>query len=88
MKRSNLLLGLTTGVLALASFAFAKSNSKSQIHTAKCRTVLAPSHAQCLAWTPIVASYVKTAIGQKCNNQTGTLVTAANCFSTLRTTVD
>jgi hypothetical protein len=38
MKRSNLFLGLTTGLLAVASFAFAKSHAKGAILTARCFT--------------------------------------------------
>jgi hypothetical protein len=38
MKRSNLFLALTTGCLAVASFAFAKSHKVGAIHTGYCFT--------------------------------------------------
>lgn len=92
MKYSNTLFGLTTGLLALASFAFAKSQAKGAIHTAKCRTQASPTHNQCNSWAPILGSFVRTATKNLCfdpiSGNSGTFVTAALCFSTIKTQID
>jgi hypothetical protein len=42
MKRSNLFLAVTTGCLAIASFAFAKAHKLGAIHTGYCTRGVAP----------------------------------------------
>jgi hypothetical protein len=82
MKRSNLFLGLTTGLLALASFAFAKSNSKGSITQARCRTAAA---SQCPIFVKFGNHYVPSTQKVTCqgNQKTGTLVTTVACVVTL-----
>jgi hypothetical protein len=86
MKRSNLFLSLTTGLLAIASFAFAKSHAKGSIQTARCRTVANPTPAKCAAFVKFQnLQLVPSSIKEQCvaNSHLGTYVTTAACAVTL-----
>ena len=82
MKRSNLFLELTTGLLALASFAFAESKANGSIPNAICRTTLHP----CVGKQVILGQYITSNVKQPCIDEfgvLGTLVTAPVCALTV-----
>jgi hypothetical protein len=91
MKPSNLHFGFTTGLLALASFAFTKSLVKGSIPTARCRTAPHPSPIECIQLIKKVGLLtVPSLIKEACINgpHTGTLVTTIHCAVTLIESAD
>jgi len=83
MKRSNLFLALTTGCLAIASFAFAKMRSHSTLHTGWCTS----SNNHCTVKTVIAGNVLTTAVNSVrklcANGKTAhlTKTTPANCIT-------
>lgn len=77
MKRSNLFLTLTTGCLAVASFAFAKSHSKNLV-SGWC--TIGTSQHKCLVQTQIATMTVTPGSLNKarCSGHTGASTIAAN----------
>lgn len=87
MKRSNLFLALTTGCLAVASFAFAKTHQRGGWHTGFCTN---PSNGKCTVQTQGVAPNGLTTVsggqtnGHHCSGtsrtaHTGTAVVSSKC---------